>query len=92
MVLVAEVAGAVVTIAALPLLLHAYGIFGAAVASLLGYSALAAVAVVAIGRSTHRGVRSLVIPTWPVAKALVLRSVVLLPGIHRKGKHAAGAR
>ena len=79
-VLVAEVVAAAVTVAALPVLLHTYGIFGAAVASLLGYSTVAAFTVVAISRSTHQTVRSLVIPTWPVTKSLVVRSVSLLPG------------
>jgi O-antigen/teichoic acid export membrane protein len=77
-VLVAELAGAAVTLAALPLLLHAYGIAGAAVASLLGYSAVAAVAVAAIRRSTGCGIRSLVIPTWPVTKSLAVRSAAIL--------------
>jgi antigen flippase len=83
-VLVAEVVAAVVTLAALPVLLHTYGIFGAAVASLLGYSTVAAFTVAAISHSTHRGIRSLVIPTWPVTKSLAVRSVSLLPGRHRQ--------
>ena len=83
-VLVAEVVGAVVTVAALPVLLSTYGIFGAAVASLLGYSSVAIVTVVAISHSTGRRVRSLVIPTWPFTKSLVVRSVSLLPGRHRQ--------
>lgn len=87
-VLVAEVIAAVVTLAALPVLLHTYGIFGAAVASLLGYSTIAAVTVVAISHSTHQRIRPLVIPTWPVTKSLAVRSRSLLvrhrlPGRHR---------
>jgi O-antigen/teichoic acid export membrane protein len=83
-VLVAETAGAVVTVAALPVLLSTYGIFGAAVASLLGYSTVAVFAVVVISRSTQQGVRSLLIPTWPVTKSLIARGVSLLPG-HQRG-------
>lgn len=87
-VLVAEVVAAVVTVAALPVLLHTNGIFGAAVASLLGYSTVALFTAVAISHSTRRGIRPLVIPTWPVTKSLVVRSFSLLPG-HRRlpGRH-----
>jgi len=74
-VLVAEVVAALVTIAALPVLLHADGIFGAAVASVLGYSTVAAVTVVGISRSTHLKIRSLVIPSWSVTRWMVLRTV-----------------
>jgi O-antigen/teichoic acid export membrane protein len=89
-VLVAEVAGAVVTVSALPVLLHFYGIYGAAVASLLGYSTIAVFTVVAISRSTHQGIRSLVIPTRPVTRSFVARSFSLLPGRHRvPGRHRA---
>jgi len=83
-VLVAEGVGAVVTVATLPVLLTTYGIFGAAVASLVGYSTVAVVTVVAISHSTHQKVRSLVIPTWPVTKSLVARGASLLPGRHRQ--------
>lgn len=87
-VLIAEAVAAGVTLAALPVLLHAYGIFGAAVASLLGYSTIAVFTLVTIRRSTHQRVRSLVIPTWPVTKSLFARSVSLLPGRHRSpGRH-----
>jgi len=87
-VLVAELVGAAVTLASLPVLLHAYGIFGAAMASLIGYSAVAVFAAAAISRSTDQRVRSLVIPTWPVTKSLVARSFALLPGEHRPpGQH-----
>src|SRR5664280_28081 len=83
-VLVAEGVGAVVTVATLPVLLTTYGIFGAAVASLVGYSTVAVVTVVAISHSTNQKVRSLVIPTWPVTKSLVARGASLLPGRHRQ--------
>jgi len=87
-VLVAEVVAAVVTVSALPVLLHFYGIYGAAVASLLGYSTIAAFTVVAISHSTHQSIRSLVIPTWPVTKSFIVRSFSLLPGRHRSpGRH-----
>jgi O-antigen/teichoic acid export membrane protein len=87
-VMVAEVAAAVVTLAALPVLLHIYGIFGAAVASLLGYSTIALFAVVAIRRSTDQRIRSLVIPTWPVTKSLAAQSLSILPGRRRfPGRH-----
>jgi O-antigen/teichoic acid export membrane protein len=89
-VLIAEAVAAAVTLAALPVLLHTYGIFGAAVASLLGYSTIAIFTVVTIRRSTHQKIRSLVIPTWPVTKSIVARSVSLLPGQYRsRGRHRA---
>jgi O-antigen/teichoic acid export membrane protein len=92
-VMIAEVVAAVVTLAALPVLLHTYGIFGAAVASLLGYSTIAVFAVAAIRSSTHQRIRSLVIPTWPVTKSLVVRSVSLFPGRHRSpGRHRLPGR
>ncbi len=84
-VLVAEVTAAAVTLAALPALLHTDGILGAAVASLLGYSVIAVFTVIAISRSTNQDIRSLVIPSWPVTKSLVGRSVALLPRRARQG-------
>jgi len=77
-VLVAEGVGAAVTLAALPVLLSTDGILGAAIASLLGYSAVAAVAVLAIARSTDQRLRALVMPTWPTTKGLAVRSASLL--------------
>ncbi len=77
-VLAAELTGAAVTLGALPLLLHDYGIVGAALASLLGYASVAAFAVTAIRRSTDCGIRSLMIPTWPVTKSLVVRCAALV--------------
>jgi O-antigen/teichoic acid export membrane protein len=92
-VMVAEAVAAVVTLATLPALLHLYGIFGAAVASLLGYSTIAVFAVVVIRRSTHQRIRSLVIPTWPVTKSIVVRSASLLPGRRRsQGRHRSPGR
>ena len=91
-VLAAEAAGAVVTIGTLPLLLHTSGIFGAAVASFLGYSTFAVFAVVMISRSTHQPVRTFVIPTRSIAMSLMARSVspvrVRLRR-HRPGRHRA---
>lgn len=88
MVLAAEAVAAVVTIAALPLLLHTYGIFGAAMASLLGYATVAVFTAIVISHSTNQRLRSLVIPTWPVTKSLVVRSISLFPGQHRSpGRH-----
>lgn len=78
-VLLAEVTAAVVTLASLPVLLHAYGIFGAAVASLLGYSTVAIFTTVAISRSTQQPICSLIIPTWPATKSLAVRGFSLLP-------------
>jgi O-antigen/teichoic acid export membrane protein len=89
-VVMTEAVGAVVTVGTLPLLLHTSGIFGAAVASLLGYSAFAVSAVVVISRSTHQPVRTFVIPTRSTAISLVARSVGLLRlrlRKHRPGRH-----
>ena len=83
-VLVAEAVGAVATVGTLPVLLSTHGIFGAAVASFIGYSTVAIFLLVVISRSTHQGARSLVIPTWPITKSLVARGVSLLPG-HQRG-------
>jgi enterobacterial common antigen flippase len=82
-VLIAEVVAAGVTVAALPVLLHAFGILGAAAASLLGYSTSAIYTVAAISRSTHQSIRSLVIPTRPVARSLAVQSVSRFRGRHR---------
>jgi O-antigen/teichoic acid export membrane protein len=82
-VLIAEGVAAVVTVAALPALLHAFGIFGAAVASLLGYSTAAIYTAAAISHWTHQSVRSLVVPTRPVVRSLVVQSVSRFRGRHR---------
>jgi O-antigen/teichoic acid export membrane protein len=79
-ILIAEVSAAVVTLAALSVLLHAYGIFGAAIASLVGYSTIAVFCVMAMSRSTQITVSSLVIPDWQTTKELLLRSISLIPG------------
>lgn len=92
-VLVAEIVAAVVTVASLPLLLHMYGIFGAAAASFLGYSTIATAAIIAISRSTKQNIRSLVVPTWPVTKSLVARSVSAFPRRRRSpGRHRLPSR
>jgi O-antigen/teichoic acid export membrane protein len=93
--LVAEVAGALVTVGTLPLLLHTSGIFGAAVASLLGYSTFAIFAVVVISRSTDQPVRTFVIPTRSIAMSLMTRSVSLVRARlrrHRPGRHRPPGR
>ena len=85
-VLTAELAAAAVTVGTLPLLLHTYGIFGAAIASFLGYLTVAIVAVTAISRSTHHSVALLVTPRWAFIKSLVARSFSLLPVLRHKGE------
>ena len=80
-VLIAEIVAAAVTVASLPVLLRAYGIFGAALASLLGYSTIAAFTVIFISRSTHQPIRLFVIPTWQATKSLI-------PGaLTKRGRH-----
>jgi O-antigen/teichoic acid export membrane protein len=87
-VMIAETVAAAVTLATLPVLLHTNGIFGAALASLIGYSTIAIFNVIAIRRLTHQRIRSLVFPTWPVTKSLVVRSFSILAGQHRSlGQH-----
>ena len=84
-VLVAESVAAVVTLASLPVLLHFFGIMGAAVASLLGYTTIALFAASAISRSTQLRLHQLVVPTPAVTKSLMLRGISLLPGRHHRG-------
>jgi O-antigen/teichoic acid export membrane protein len=87
-VLVAEAVAALVTVAGLVVFLPTNGIFGAALASLLGYSTIAVFTVVAIRRSTRQEIRSLVIPTWPITKSLTARSISLIPVRRRSaGRH-----
>jgi O-antigen/teichoic acid export membrane protein len=93
-VLVAESVAAVVTLASLPVLLHFFGIMGAAVASLLGYTTIAVFAASAISRSTQLRLYQLMVPSPAATKSLVLRGISLLlgrhhrasPGRHRRGK------
>jgi O-antigen/teichoic acid export membrane protein len=88
-VLVAEVIAAAVTVGALPVLLDTYGIFGAAIASLLGYSVVAIITIVAISRTTNQKLRLLVVPTWSTTISLVTRSLSLLPLQHGvPGRHS----
>ena len=90
-VLVAESAAAVVTLASLPVLLHFYGIIGAAVASLLGYTTIAVFAASAISRLTQLRLRQLMVPSPAVTKSLMLRGISLLLGRHHgaaPGRHA----
>lgn len=84
-VLIAEIVAAAVTVATLPLLLHTCGIFGAAIASSLGYSTIAIVAVIAISRSTHQAVLRLVIPPWALIRSVISRSFSLLPSLRHQG-------
>lgn len=89
-ILVAEIVAAVVTLATLPILIHHYGIFGAAVASLLGYTTTAGFCVYAISHSTRLNARAIVIPTWSTSRLLMLRCLTLLPARNRQvvsGKH-----
>jgi O-antigen/teichoic acid export membrane protein len=81
-VLVAESVAAVVTLASLPVLLHFFGIMGAAVASLLGYTTIAVFAASAISRSTHLPLHQLMVPTSAATKSLMLRGISLLRGRH----------
>ncbi len=78
-ILIAEASAAVVTLATLPVLIHAYGIFGAAMASLIGYSTIAVFCVVTISRDTQLKISSLIIPDWQTTKLLLSRSSSLLP-------------
>jgi O-antigen/teichoic acid export membrane protein len=89
-VLVAESAAAVVTIASLPVLLHFFGILGAAVASLLGYTTIAVFAASAISRSTQLRLHQLMVPSPVATKSMMLRGISLLLGRHHHaspGKH-----
>jgi len=83
-VLIAEIVAAVVTVASLPQLLHSYGIFGAAIASLLGYSTIAVFTVVAISRSTHQPFRLFVIPTKQAIKSMMIPSTFAKRGRHKR--------
>jgi O-antigen/teichoic acid export membrane protein len=85
-VLLAEGVGAAVTLGALPVALAADGITGAAVASLVGYSAVALTAAVIISHATDQTVRSLVVPTVGETKELALRTLRLL-AVGRSGRH-----
>lgn len=85
-VLTAELAVAEVMVGTLSLLLCTYGIFGAAVASFLGYLTFAIVAVIVISRSTHHLVLLLVTPRWALIKSLVARSFSSLSVLRHKGE------
>ncbi len=100
-VLIAEIVAAVVTIASLLVLLRLFGIFGAALASLLGYSTIAVFTVVAISRSTHQPIHLFVIPTWQATKSLVpsaftkegrharqgVKSLTIPSALRKRGRH-----
>jgi antigen flippase len=83
-VLVAESVAAVVTLASLPVLLHFFGIMGAAVASLLGYTTIAIFTACVISRSTHLRLRQLMVPSPAVTKSMILRAISLRPGRHHR--------
>jgi O-antigen/teichoic acid export membrane protein len=83
-VLVAESVAAVVTLSSLPVLLHFFGIVGAAVASLLGYTTIAVFAASAISRSTQLPLRQLMVPSPAALKSMVLRGISMLPGRHHR--------
>ena len=86
-VLAAESVAAVVTIASLPVLLHFFGIMGAAVASLLGYTTIAVFAASAISRSTQLPLHQLMVPSPAATKSMTLRGISMLPGrYHRAPK------
>lgn len=93
MVLVAESVAAVVTIASLPVLLHFFGIMGAAVASLLGYTTIAVFAASAISRSTQLRLRRLIVPSPAATKSMMQQGISLLLGRHHRaspGRHRRG--
>jgi antigen flippase len=81
-VLVAESVAAVVTLTSLPVLLHFFGIMGAAVASLLGYTTIAVFTAAAISRSTHLPLHQLMVPSPAAMKSMILRGASMLPGRH----------
>jgi O-antigen/teichoic acid export membrane protein len=94
-VLVAESVAAVVTVASLAVLLPFFGIMGAAVASLLGYTTIAVFAASAISRSTQLRLRQLMVPSPAAMKSMMLRGISLLLGRHHRaspGKHRDGQR
>jgi O-antigen/teichoic acid export membrane protein len=84
LVLVAEIVGAVITVALLPELLNSLGIFGAAVASLVGYLTVATVCVFAIARATGAPVRTFVLPTRETVKMVVFGSRDILRSRFRR--------
>ena len=84
-VLVAESVAAVVTLTSLPVLLHFFGIMGAAVASLLGYTTIAVFTACAISRSTRLPLRQLMVPSRASMKSMMLRAICMLPGRHHRG-------
>jgi len=92
-VLVAESVAAGVTLASLPVLLHFFGIIGAAVASLLGYTTIAVFVASAISRSTHLRLHQLIVPTPAATKSMMRRGISLLAGRHHRaspGRHRRG--
>jgi antigen flippase len=99
-VLGAESVAAVITLASLPVLLHFFGIMGAAMASLLGYTTIAVLAALAISRSIQMRPHQLMVPSPAATKSLMLRGTSLIlgrghsvsPGRHRRrqGRHRRG--
>ena len=84
LVLEAESVAAVVTLASLPVLLHFFGIMGAAVASLLGYTTIAVFTASAISRSTHLPLHQLMVPRPAAMRSMMLRGISMLPGRHHR--------
>ena len=91
-VLAAESAAAVVTLASLPVLLHFFGIMGAAVASLLGYTTIAVFTASAISRSTHLPLHQLMVPSPAAMKSMMLRGISALPSRHHHGSKVDAAK
>jgi O-antigen/teichoic acid export membrane protein len=91
-VLVAESVAAVVTLASLPVLLHFFGIMGAAVASLLGYTTIAVFTASAISRSTHLPLHKLMVPSPAAMKSMTLGGISTLPGRHRRAPEDDAAK
>ena len=91
-VLVAESVAAVVTLASLPVLLHFFGIVGAAVASLLGYTTIAVFTASAISRSTHLPLHQLMVPSPAAMKSMMLRGISALPSRHHHGSKVDAAK
>ena len=86
-VLVAESVAAAVTLTSLPVLLHFFGIMGAAVASALGYTTIAVFTACAISRSTRLPLHQLMVPSPAAMKSMMLRAISLLPGRHHRASH-----
>ncbi len=83
-VLYAEIIGAVVTVIALISLLHPFGIVGAAIASLLGYSIVALVCAFALSRYTETKLTQFIFPSIDTIKLIIKKTDDLIRKITRK--------